>query len=399
MERQINCKNAMPRGMSRRAALRASLLGATALALPAVAGCRRTPSLALAPWSGPPPDSSDPRLVALSYASLAPNAHNTQPWLVSLGKDSIDLFVDGSRLLPETDPPFRQTHVSQGTFLELLVIALAEHATSSTVEYFPEGEYANDVLEPRPVARVHLGTGGATRDPLFASITERRSNKSIYDANHALTDAETHALSAATQDPAATVAVISDEASRARLAAICTDAMAAEVRAPRRNAETAHWFRFSEAEVERSRDGFGMAQTGRGKAAQWFAERFVLDREHAADPSGPFATGAVDTTREQASSAAAFGVLSTDGNARKAQIVAGRAYARVALTATSLGLAMHPMSQALEEYPDMSAVKARLEREVGLASGRTVQMFFRLGHAAPTEHTPRRDVHSLIKPA
>lgn len=63
----------------------------------------------------------------------------------------------------------------------------------------------------------------------------------------------------------------------------------------------------------------------------------------------------------------------------------------------ALGLAMHPMSQALEEYRDMAGVKARFEREVGLAPGGTVQMFFRLGHAAPTPHTPRRDVRDMVR--
>jgi hypothetical protein len=191
--------------------------------------------------------------------------------------------------------------------------------------------------------------------------------------------------------------VIEDSKTRTNLTAICADAMGAEVRTPGRNAETARWFRFSEREVEEHRDGFGLAQTGRGRVARWFAEEFLLDRAKAADPNGSFAKGAIDLTRDQAASAAAFGVLSTEGNSRRVQITAGRAYARVALTVTSLGLAMHPMSQALEEYPDMAPIKARFEREVGLAAGHTVHMFFRLGHAEPTEHTPRRDVRDLVR--
>jgi hypothetical protein len=333
----------------------------------------------------------------LSYASLAPNAHNTQPWLVALGEHTIELFVDGARLLPETDPPYRQSHVSQGTFLELLVIALAEEGVASDVEYFPQGEYANDVLEPLPVARVHLVSRPPSKDPLFSAITERRSNKSVYEGTRALATSEVHSLSQAPRETTASLSIIDTADARDRLAELCTEAMAVEVRAAPRNAETARWFRFNESEIEEKRDGFGMAQTGRGKLARWFAERFVLDRVTAADPNGSFARGAIDMTREQAASAAAFGVLSTQGNTRQAQIIAGRAYARIALTTTSLGLAMHPMSQALEEYPDMAGTKSRLEKEVGLAEGRTVQMLFRLGHAEPTEHTPRRDVRALLK--
>jgi hypothetical protein len=375
------------------------VLGASAgvLALPQVACSRRAPRLALAPWSGPPPDIGDLRLRALAYATLAPNAHNTQPWLVALGADGIDLFVDAARLLPETDPPYRQTHVSQGTFLELLVIALLEAGAPSTIEYFPGGEYANTVVEPRPVARVRLGTGSVAKDPLFSAIAERRSNKAAYDQDRALTGPEKQSLIGAPADPVATLSIIDAPDARARIAALCAEAMAVEVRAASRNAETAKWFRFSDREVEEMRDGFGLAQSGRGPLVRMFAEHFVLSREKAADPSGAFAQGAVEATRAQAESAAAFGVLVTNANDRRTQLLAGRAYARVALTATSLGLAMHPMSQSLQEYPEMAETKSRLARAIGLADGSTVQMLFRLGHAAPTEHTPRRDVRAILK--
>src|SRR5262245_7971167 len=106
--------------MQRRTTLKLLGLGATALALPRISGCADQPSLALAPWSGPPPELHDARLRALSYATLAPSAHNTQPWLIALQPDAIELSVDAARLLPDTDPPLRQAHVSQGTFLELL---------------------------------------------------------------------------------------------------------------------------------------------------------------------------------------------------------------------------------------------------------------------------------------
>ena len=57
----------------------------------------------------------------LSYALLAPNPHNRQPWLVRLdGEDSLTLFCDLDRRLPETDPFDRQIVLGCGAFLELL---------------------------------------------------------------------------------------------------------------------------------------------------------------------------------------------------------------------------------------------------------------------------------------
>jgi hypothetical protein len=197
----------------------------------------------------------------------------------------------------------------------------------------------------------------------------------------------------------ASVRVFDDPGTRARLAEIAENAMAIESRSASRNAETAKWFRFNNAEVEQKRDGFGVAQTGRTGVAKWIAESFVLDRARAASPSGVFARGAVDQARELAQSSPAFGVLETPSNSRRAQVLAGRTYARIALTVASLGLAMHPMSQALQEYADMTATRTRFEAETGLPPSWTTQMFFRLGHAATLPHTPRRDVHALLRSA
>jgi hypothetical protein len=67
----------------------------------------------------------DPRLQVLGVAIQAPNSHNTQPWQIELLSGlRMRLYVDRNRLLPASDPWARQTTISQGTFLELLDIAV-----------------------------------------------------------------------------------------------------------------------------------------------------------------------------------------------------------------------------------------------------------------------------------
>ena len=48
----------------------------------------RTPTDALAPWEDAGSMYADPMRRALSYAILAPNPHNRQPWLVDLKSDT-----------------------------------------------------------------------------------------------------------------------------------------------------------------------------------------------------------------------------------------------------------------------------------------------------------------------
>ncbi len=113
------------------------------------------PSEALQAWQGPA-DQTDLRRWALAYAILAPNSHNRQPWLVDLcDPDAITLYVDRERLLPMTDPWFRQIMVSQGTFIESLVMALQQRGVNPKVQLFPQGAFAPRELDQRPVARIH----------------------------------------------------------------------------------------------------------------------------------------------------------------------------------------------------------------------------------------------------
>ena len=49
-----------------------------------------------------PDGSREPRRRALSYAILAPNPHNRQPWLVDLrGENTVAVFRDTQRDLPD----------------------------------------------------------------------------------------------------------------------------------------------------------------------------------------------------------------------------------------------------------------------------------------------------------
>ena len=156
------------------------------LSLPAVAGCNA--QLYAVAWDGPAPQMTDDRLRALAYAVLAPNAHNTQPWLLDLRRPSeVDLYVDRRRTLLRTDPLFRQVHISHGTFLELLDMACRELGYAPEIAYFPQGEYGADVLADKPTAAIRfVPSAGANKDPLFAQIVRRISNRRAYEPGERL---------------------------------------------------------------------------------------------------------------------------------------------------------------------------------------------------------------------
>jgi hypothetical protein len=105
-----------------------SLLGGGVVlaAVPVGHAVTRTPQTALQPWQRAG-RYDDPREKALSFALLAPNPHNRQPWIADLGREGeVTLLADPARLLPQTDPFDRQITIGMGCFLELMRMAAAE---------------------------------------------------------------------------------------------------------------------------------------------------------------------------------------------------------------------------------------------------------------------------------
>jgi hypothetical protein len=385
--------------MSRRGFIKVGTAAGGTLLLPSVlqGGAGGTPE-ALRPWQGPRDDDGDVRHIVLSYAILAANPHNSQPWLVELrGELGFDLRVDPERLLPDSDPPFRQTHIGQGTFLENADLAARELGYRAEIDYFPEGMYGETELEPRPVARVELVRDpDVEKDPLFALLTARRTNKRAFDGSR-VTSQEIRALERAYDTSTYTLRIAESRTQVARLAELARRGMETEVSSEARNLETLEWFRFSDAEIERHRDGFGLAAGGMSWPMRWIAETFVLSRERTVADPRRFAREAIAMAERQAASAALFGWITSPQNSRLDQVLVGRAYERVNLTAAALGLAMHPFSQPLQEYPEADALRKDFCEIADVPPGHTVQMFFRLGRARPTTHTPRRPVEALLR--
>ncbi len=62
-----------------------------------------------------------------------------------------------------------------------------------------------------------------------------------------------------------------------------------------------------------------------------------------------------------------------------------------------MGLAMHPWSQALQEYEEMADLRAEMREFLGPPEGETVQMLVRVGYAEQAAPSARRDVRDFIR--
>jgi hypothetical protein len=91
--------------------------------------------------------------------------------------------------------------------------------------------------------------------------------------------------------------------------------------------------------------------------------------------------------------------LASTGNDRRSQLEAGRAYVRLHLQATALGVDLHPVSQALQEFPEVRGPYDAVHRTLGLDPAmQTLQMLARAGYAlTPSGPSPRRGLGALLQ--
>ncbi|WP_028455976.1 Acg family FMN-binding oxidoreductase [Chitinilyticum litopenaei] len=361
-----------------------------------VACAAATPPEALAAWQTPGTGETDVRRWVLSYAILAPHSHNLQSWLVDLATpQQITLYCDPTRLLPETDPYSRQIMMSHGTFLELLDLAARERGLRAEITLFPEGVFGPVRPDQRPVARIRLvADAGVTRDPLFAQIVHRHTNRNAYDPARAIPDAAWRAMAAAVAPWPLRFGHVDAGAAQALAAqrAIAIEAWRIELTTPRTILESYRWLRIGSAEVAKHRDGLTLLDP----KVVWLERLGLFDRSKAPAPDDSATTGQLDEFNRKLATTPAFLWLVSPGNDRVIQINAGRAYVRVQLAATAHGVVMQPLQQALQEYPEVAGPYRDIHRVLD-ADGQTVQMWARAGFAEPVPPAPRRglDAHIL----
>ncbi|KGY13013.1 twin-arginine translocation pathway signal protein [Vibrio tubiashii] len=339
----------------------------------------------------------DIRKTLLSYAMLSANPHNTQAWKVALPrKDTILLYVDPDRLLPETDPIYRQIHIGQGAFIESLVIAASHFGIGVHIDYFPQGEYDNQSLESKPVASITLiSEPTIAADPLFHYLNARQSTKTPYAAE-AIPRQQLNYLNQTTNNSTFQLRFVDAASDNGKMSDFLTRSMIIEEQNISRSLETISMFRFNDEEMVTQRDGFGLAQNGVTGTKRWITERLFISREQAeADPQS-FGKEGIKLTQEVANNAPHFGLLISDSNSRLDQIKAGRIYQRTNLVTASIGLVQHPMSQILQEYQDMLPLQAEFKKHYEIQPKQTVQMLFRLGNAPLTPPSPRREVNDIV---
>jgi hypothetical protein len=263
----------------------------------------------------------------VEFATRAPSVHNTQPWHWCLSGEGLALFADSSRQLLHADPDGRDLVISCGAALHHLQVAAAASGWRPRVRRMPnahnDSQLANVSFRPAP----------ATPDATAAleTLTKRRTDRRRPSSGHVPRERLDGLLALGPPAGVTIVGVVSHRA-RAELLQIL--------------AEADHAQRLDRQYVDEI-----VGWTGR-EDDEGIPDSSLLRRGAATDPQtapSRFPSGTLtDHDPEPGPVEPALLAICTSSDDTASRLRAGEALSAMLLKGTADGLAMIPLSQAIE---------------------------------------------------
>ena len=299
----------------------------------------------------------------LYCASLAPSSHNIQNWLVGASpeKGELNIYLDRQRALPAIDPERKEPVIAIGAF------------TQNLIEAFESSGYRSDIAlnedKDHPLCATLSYTKAASFAPktsAFDVFSLRHSDKSAFK-KEALPES---ILSKLLTEHGSAVHYYSGSGDDGSFLAETTlKAFIQQSNDQEARDELAQWLRFSDAETRERKDGLPAEQLGLSGFMKTF---YYLTTNRESASGDTFAQQGIDKARTQLDGCAGF-FLVTGGEGKRAWLETGMRLEAFWLDATRAGIAIHPMSAALQERPFKQEVTERF------GQGKSVHMILRAG--------------------
>lgn len=289
-------------------------------------------------------------------ATLAPSAHNTQPWLFKITNNSITVLANFDRELEYSDHNHRQLFISVGAAIANLEVASKAYSLDFNFEIFPQpkdNEVAvfkfND-LESNQVDSVSL-----------QNLVNRKSNR--LPLNKEIISHEVlNQITSSVKSPVK-IDFISDDIRKEELQKIVADSVEEAFSDSKFTDELSHWIKPSSVKY---RDGMPGYTIGVPKLISYFL---------------PFAIKHFDLRafqkrmhREWLNNAPIYGVVSSEKDEPYSWMMSGYYFEQMALASEAKGIRIGIMGGPVE----IGTHYLNIQKVIGTTN--RPQMFFRIGY-------------------
>ena len=310
----------------------------------------------------------------LTYASLAPSGHNTQPWTVYVvDRANWRIGTRRDHWLPAVDPSNRETLLSIGAFLENLIVAAGNLGYAVEYEVLARTSFDSPLID----LRLHKAQPGEY--PL-ARLERRRTLRKGF-GNQPLRAQDVRAVTGGASE----FSYFPRDGKAAQFLSEATiEANRVQTYRDPAQEELADWIRWSKEDQLRLRNGLTPAGMEIDGILGWYVGTFY-DRTDVLTPG--FREAGIKQAVERVSQGAGW-IVMTGRDSVAGLIETGRRFQRMWLLLREHSIAIHPMSQVLEESSDTKAVA----RELGIDG--IPQFVLRIGYVTkyPDPVSPRMPV-------
>lgn len=318
----------------------------------------------------------------LSLASLAPSGHNTQPWFVQhLEPYHWIVGSDKTKWLPAVDPTQRETMLSIGTFLCNLELA------ASSLGYGCDWSLLATTNQDERVMRVKLLKRGAHNPFDTSKIINRRTVWSHFSGD-VLRPEDVKGLIGAQSQWIHYLPTGSRESGF--LSEQTLEANRLQSYHDPAQQELADWIRFSSQQARQHRDGLTTASMEIDGVSGWIVRNFY-GKDDVMKPD--FRQKNIDKVSGEVSQSAGWFLITSPDSSPATLLETGKRMQRLFLEVREKNIAIHPMTQVLEE----PSIQKTLSRGVGI--GEPIQFILRTGYlkSYPAPVSLRRPVAWFVR--
>jgi hypothetical protein len=286
----------------------------------------------------------------LFLASLAPSGHNTQPWFVQyLEPYHWMIGNDKSKWLPAVDPTQRETILSIGAFIQNLEYAAGSFGYACDWNLIAKTNQNERVIEVKLTREnfknafdiEKIKSRRTVRSNFLSDVLKKEDLKYLVD-----TEPEFIHYLPATSKESQFINEQTIEANRLQA-----------YRKPAQQ-ELADWIRFSTTDANRHRDGLTTAGMEIEGFSGWVVRNFYNKGNVM---KNNFREQGIDQIKKEVSASAGWILITSKNHSVATLLETGKRMQRLFLNVREKGIAIHPMTQILEEVSTRQALNQSIE--------------------------------------